>query len=395
MRIALFTNNYQPFCGGVTTSVDTLRHGLRGRGHEVWVFAPRFPAVRDADATIVRYPSIPAATYPEFSLAVPVSRRVARLVDTLDIDVFHAHHPFLLGPTARRFARRHGRPLIFTYHTRYEKYAHYVPLTRSLVEAAAIQLSRRFAARADAVIAPSAVIRDELVRRGVRSTIAVIPTGIDLDQFRPADATAVRHRLGLPVGDPLVLYVGRLDREKSVERVLGAFDRIAGTIPQARLVLVGHGTEAARLEAQARRLPAGARIHFAGVMPHDRVAAYYQAADVFLFASETETQGLVLAEAAACGVPAVAVAAPGCDEVVRDGETGLLTKSDPATLAEAAIGLLLDREQRSRMAVRARQIAEQAFDVRVQIDRTLALYQAAIDASLGRRPPARPGVPGE
>ncbi len=117
---------------------------------------------------------------------------------------------------------------MFTYHTRYEKYAHYVPLTRALVEAAAVRLSTRFAARADAVIAPSSVVRDELVRRGVRAPVAVVPTGVDLSHFRPANRGPVDVGLGLPEREPVLLYVGRLDREKSVERVLLAFDRIAG-----------------------------------------------------------------------------------------------------------------------------------------------------------------------
>ncbi|HXH83265.1 MAG TPA: glycosyltransferase, partial [Candidatus Tectomicrobia bacterium] len=185
MRVALFTNNYAPFCGGVTISVETLREGLAARGHEVWVFAPDLVGAVPA-ARVVRYPSIPAATYPQFSLAVPWSRRVARLVRATAFDVFHAHHPFLLGPAAARFARAAGRPLVFTYHTRYDKYAHYVPVTRPLVEAAALRLSTRFAARADAVLAPSAVVRDELRARGVASPIAVVPTGIDLGLFRPA-----------------------------------------------------------------------------------------------------------------------------------------------------------------------------------------------------------------
>ena len=130
VRIALFTNNYLPFCGGVTVSVETLRRGLVERGHEVWVFAPRFAGGGDALPRVARYPSIPATTYPEFPLAIPFSPRLARLVRRLGVDVFHAHHPFLLGPAAGRLARRLNRPLVFTYHTRYEKYAHYVPLSR-------------------------------------------------------------------------------------------------------------------------------------------------------------------------------------------------------------------------------------------------------------------------
>jgi glycosyltransferase involved in cell wall biosynthesis len=126
VRIGLFTNNYLPFCGGVTISVETLRRGLEACGHEVWTFAPRFPGAVDEAPRIVRFPSVPAGTYPEFTLAVPWAPRFARLVQSLDLDVYHAHHPFLLGPAARRWARRAGRPLVFTYHTRYEKYAHYV-----------------------------------------------------------------------------------------------------------------------------------------------------------------------------------------------------------------------------------------------------------------------------
>ena len=378
MRIALFTNNYLPFCGGVTISVETLRLGLESSGHEAWVFGPRLTGAEDVSVKVVRYPSIPVATYPEFALAVPYSRRIDRLVTALDFDVIHAHHPFLLGPAARRLARRNRRPLVFTYHTRYEKYAHYVPLPLGLVQAAALRISAGFAAQADAVLAPSAVIRDELHARGVRTPIAVVPTGVDLERFRPGDRAAARRSLGVGPAAPLVLYVGRLDREKSVDRVLAAFERVASTLTAAQLVLVGQGTETERLRRIARALPVAERIRFLGLRPHHSLAECYQAADVFLFASETETQGLVLAEAAACGLPAVAVDAPGCDEVVRDGDTGILTKGDPAALAEAVIGLLLDPERRRAMARRAREIAERLFDVKLQIDRTMAVYTDAV-----------------
>ena len=378
MRVALFTNNYVPFCGGVTISVETLRRGLDARGHEAWVFAPRFPGPVDDPPRVLRYPSIPAATYPEFPLAIPFARRLAARVRELDVDVFHAHHPFLLGPAAARLARRLRRPLVFTYHTRYDKYAHYVPLSRAVVARAAVALSARFARRADAVIAPSARIRDELLRHGVRAPVVVIPTGVDLERFRPAERAAARRALGLALDEPLVLYVGRLDREKSVERVLHAFAHVAGTLPRARLALVGQGKEAANLKLLAARLPCAPRVRFLGVRAHDTLPVCYQAADVFLFASETETQGLVLAEAAACGLAAVAVSAPGCEEVVHDGISGVLVKAEPTALAEAALGLLLDPERRTAMGARARAIAEREFDVRLQLDRTLAVYGAAV-----------------
>jgi 1,2-diacylglycerol 3-alpha-glucosyltransferase len=214
--------------------------------------------------------------------------------------------------------------------------------------------------------------------------VAVIPTGVDLARFRPGPRESARRALDLSPGAPVVLYVGRLDREKSVDRVLLAFDRLAGTLDRAQLWLVGQGKETIALRRLASTLASGDRIHFAGVCAHATLPVWYQAADLFLFASETETQGLVLAEAAACGLPAVTVAAAGCDEVVRDGETGILTKADPAALAEAAIGLLLDAERRAALGVRARQVAERSFDVEQQIERTLDVY-AGLSVGTARR----------
>src|SRR5262249_48595663 len=162
----------------------------------------------------------------------------------------HAHHPFLLGPAARRLGRRQRRPVVFTYHTRYEKYAHYVPLTRGLVETAAIRLSTRFAAAPHPGLPPSQVLRDALPARGRARPSAVVPTGVDLERFRPGSSAVARARLGLPGPGPLLLYVGRLDPEKSVGRVLLAFERVAAVVPDARLLLVGSGTESERLRRE-------------------------------------------------------------------------------------------------------------------------------------------------
>ncbi len=378
MRVALFTNNYLPFCGGVTISVETLRRGLEVSGHEAWVFAPRFPGA---------LPGCPARG------ALSLAARGDLSGVCPGHPVLAPHCPVRAGSRGGRPPRPSpiparprrgatgpadsGRPIVFTYHTRYEKYAHYVPLSRRLVESAAIRLSTRFADRCDMVIAPSTLLRDELQARGVRAPIAVVPTGVDLRCFRPGDRAAARLTLGLPAAGALLLYVGRLDREKSVDRVLLAFDRVASTVADAHLLLVGQGTESVGLRALARSLGASPRIMFLGARPHDALGDCYRAADAFLFASETETQGLVLAEAAACGVPAVAVSAPGCEEVVRDGETGLLTKSDPTALADATIGLLLDEPRRRQMGRAARAVAEREFDARLQIERTVEAYAEA------------------
>src|SRR2546430_5251131 len=155
MRVGLFTNNYLPFRGGVATAVEPLREGLDALGHRAWVFAPAPARALPEPAFVFRYPSVPAPTYPGFALPLPLSPRLARTARQLQLEIFHAQHPFLLGPAARRLARAEGRPIVFTYHTRYEKYAHYVPLPERLVAALARPLSRRFPGAADPGAAPA------------------------------------------------------------------------------------------------------------------------------------------------------------------------------------------------------------------------------------------------
>jgi glycosyltransferase involved in cell wall biosynthesis len=349
------------------------------------VFAPALAGDVADPPFVHRYPSVPAPTYPGFALPLPYSPRLARLAARLDLDIVHAQHPFLLGPTARRLARRTRRPLVFTHHTRYEKYAHYVPVNQRLVAALAVRLSCRFADRADLVVAPSERMAVTLVARGVRAPVVVVPTGVAVDRFVPGDRAAARRALGWPDDAPVCLYVGRLDPEKSVDRVIRAFGVIAEAVSGSRLVLVGQGTHEAALARLAAAGPARDRIHFAGGRAHETLARYYQAADLFLFASETETQGLVLAEAHAAGLAAVAVRASGVDEVVADGETGLLTKGEPGELADAAIGLLLDPERRRAMGRAARAVAEAEFSADRQVAVLLGHYERLLATGPRRR----------
>ncbi len=387
MRVALFTNNYVPFRGGVATSVETLREGLEGLGHRTWVFAPA-PSARVKDPPrVFRYRSIPAPTYPGFALPLPFSPRLARTARGLDLEIIHAQHPFLLGVTGRRLAHRQDIPFVFTYHTRYEKYAHYVPLPRRLVAALAVRLSCRFANAADLVVAPSVGIAEMLRARNVGAPVAVVPTGVPVDRFAPGDRVAARRRLGLPADGPLCLYVGRLDREKNVDRVIAAFGSIAGAVSAVRLSLVGQGSHAQALRRIAEASPARERIQFHGGVARDDLPPYYQAADLFLFASETETQGLVLAEAHACGLAAVAVRASGVEEVVVDGETGVLTKPDADDVADAAIALLLEPDRRRVMGQAARLVAERSFSASVQVAAMAAEYARLADRRRGGRAP--------
>lgn len=357
LRVGLFTNNYRPMLGGVATAVETTRAALERLGHRVVVVAPQASHPPAGESGVLRVPAVPAPTYPDFGLPLPIGPRLARVIGDLDLDVFHAHHPFLLGGSARRLARRAGRPLVFTYHTLYDKYAHYVPLPRRPVAWSAVAWSRRFADSAQLVVAPSSGLASRLRAQGVRQPILVLPTGVDLERFRPGNRLLRRHALGLPTSSPILLWVGRLDREKNVGFLLEAFDRVAAAHSQAILLLIGRGMQSAALAEQASRMLAANRIRFVGGVEPERVHHYLQAVDALVFASVTETQGLSVVEAMAAGLPVVAVRAMGVEEVVVDGVSGLLVPPDVPSFASAVLALLGDVGLRAKLAAGARAAA--------------------------------------
>jgi glycosyltransferase involved in cell wall biosynthesis len=358
--------------GGVPTAVETIRRDLEALGHEVVVVAPRMAGTADGERGVVRVPAVPAPTYPDFALPMPLGPSLTRRLRALDLDVLHAHHPFLLGVSARRLARAAGRPFVFTYHTLYERYAHYVPLPHEMVARRAIRWSARFADTADLVIAPSHFIARRLRTLGVRRPIEVLPTGVDLDRFRPGDRASARRALGLGPDDRVLLYVGRLDREKNLEFLLDAVARARA--PRTRLLLVGRGTQAAALRRVAAETGLGSRVEFRGGSPPTGLPAYYHAADAFVFASTSETQGLAVLEAMACGLPIVAVRASGIEEIVTDGVSGLLVPEDAAALAGAVDQILADDHLGAKLGVGGREAAS-SFGSTALAEQLVAAYR--------------------
>src|SRR5262249_34774005 len=300
------------------------------------------------ERSVIRVPGMPAPTYPDFALPLPLGPALTRRLHSLELDVFHAHHPFLLGASARRLAREAGRPFVFTNHTLYDRYAHYVPLPRGMVARGAVRWSARFADTADLVLTPSDFGARRLRAQGVRQAIEVIPTGIDLERFQPSDRAAARRALGLAPDARVLLYVGRLDREKNLDFLLDAVARVR--IPRLRLVLVGRGTQAVRLRRTATTRGLTNRVAFRGGAPPESLPTYYRAADAFVFASTTETQGLAVLEAMACGLAVVAVRASGIEEVVNDGVSGLLVPEDAEAFATAIDEILADSDLGAKLA---------------------------------------------
>ncbi len=324
MKIAFFTNNYLPFVGGVPIAIENLAHRLRARRHRVFIFAPEYEEPCDDDPDVFRIWSWTKFNATSFSLPLLMTLEPQSHFADLEPDLVHVHHPFLLGATGLNLGRAMRLPVVFTYHTMYEKYAHYLPFDEKMVGEVAVQVAWQFANCCDAVIAPSTDIRNILLERGVRVPVRVIPTGVDLMRFRGGDRRWLRRRCGIPEGAPVMLFLSRLAREKNVGFLLEMFALVAAEHPDVHLVMVGSGEEEETLRRQADDAGFGGRVHMPGTLTGRDLISAYRGGTVFVFASTTETQGMVVLEAMAARLPVVAVDAPGVRDVVVNGENGYL-----------------------------------------------------------------------
>ncbi len=352
MRIGIFSESFEPVINGVTTSIQTLRKALKDEGHETFVFAPAFPGHADTDPNVFRFRSILPPTVRDYPLAIPVKRGLLDLARRLKIDVIHTQTPFMLGWAGLRLGRRLGVPVVSTNHTQYAEYTHYFPLLPvAWSRAAVIRMLRRYYDACDLVVTPSQANKEILLGYGVSREIRVVPTGNALDIARDGAARqAAREQWGVDPDSTVLIYVGRLAREKNLTLLLDSFERLAKDHPAVRLVFVGGGPyeEGLKREATARGL--GDRVVVAGFVPREKVGRVYCGGDIFVFPSMTETQGLVLGEALAAGLPCVAVNAGGSPEMVRHGEDSFLCENDCADFTSRIDLLLRDAGLRRRFA---------------------------------------------
>ncbi|HET8904966.1 MAG TPA: glycosyltransferase [Saccharospirillum sp.] len=330
-RVLFFTNNFFPFISGVTISIERLLRGLKARGHEVKVVAPHYDQNGEPREDTFRVKTLVAfGRHREFRLANVFQPRIFKLFNQYKPDIVHLHHPFWLGSIGLWLARRHKVPSVYTYHTRLEMYAHYVPLPgRIFRNVISHELIRRFCNRCDGVVVPTFSTEEYLRLIGVKSPVCVQPTGIDFDRFNQRNEAAIaelRSRFNIGDEDRVLVSVSRLGKEKNIAFMVDAMQQLRQkTECRFRLLLVGEGDERQMLEEKIKALGLQDVITLVGAVGPEVIPAYYQLADVFVFASQSETQGMVILEAMAAGLPVVAVRSSGTDDVVQEGQTGYKT----------------------------------------------------------------------
>ena len=381
LSIALFSECYHPMRNGVVVSVSSFARVLTAMGHAVTIFTAHHPeqsSESDLDENVYRFLSVPMPSRARYPLPLPVaSARVWSALEELPFDIIHANSPMVLGHVARSLAQHRNLPLVFTYHTLIEEYGHYLPLPRGLSRRWAVRVSREFSNSSDHIIAPSAHVAERLRFYQVVKPITIIPTGIDIDLIDNVPPADIRTRYDIPPDVPLLVYAGRLAREKNLPRLLSAFRLILRTEPDTHLLLVGGGPFEEDICELSEEYGLDAHLHMAGFLPRDQVFQCMRAADVFVFASLTETQGLVIGEAMACHTPVVAVDANAEREVVTSGVDGLLVPNADEPFTEAVLTLLHDDALREKMGQLARQRAE-SLSARRRTEQLIDVYREVL-----------------
>jgi 1,2-diacylglycerol 3-alpha-glucosyltransferase len=380
MNILMMTNTFTPHLGGVARSVEAFTETYRKLGHRVLVVAPEFENMPADEVDVIRIPAIQHFNGSDFSVVVTTPGYLTKAVETFRPDVVHAHHPFLIGGTALRMARAYRLPLVFTHHTMYERYTHYVPGDSEALKRFVMRLSTNYANLCDQVFAPSESVAEVLRRRGVAAPLEVVPTGVDLDRFARGSGAGLRDILGIPRDAFVVGHLGRLAPEKNLDLLGRAICRFLACVPGAHVLVAGHGPSEAAIRTMFDDAGFADRLHLAGPLEREFVASAYRAMDVFAFASTTETQGLVLVEAMAAGVPVVGLDAPGVREVVVDGDNGRLVQTESASDFAAALESVatLDAAARRKLVRNAHATAER-FSITACAERALACYRRLSD----------------
>jgi glycosyltransferase involved in cell wall biosynthesis len=371
----MFANSYLPVVNGVVRSIMLYRQGLLNDCHFVGVFAPDARDYEDEQPFIFRYPAIPLPSQMKLSFPVVAAPHITWMVPRLKLDVIHAHHPVIVGAEAARFSEELDVPMVFTFHTMYHEYTHYfLGMDNDLVKQIVRRSVRDFANRADHIIAPSPAVVNLMPSYGIQKPVDILPTPVDIDKFKPRPNPLLNNpdRIRL-------IYVGRVAKEKNLDFLLRVFAQAAAKDERLEMLLVGGGPSLDDLRKLAKRLKIDHKVTFTDMVPFERVVDELSLADLFIFSSTSETQGLVVLEAMAAGLPLVMVESEALLYFVNPGQDCVVVPEKEDDMVAAILSLINDPDRLRAMGKAARKNAER-YSIPALTSRLLDVYQAAADA---------------
>ena len=375
----MFINYYTPSKGGMETSVINLSKGLEKAGHEVFIFAPEYPNYKDEEKNIFRYKSVRFNYGGYFYvIPIPIFSKMEEIVKNLDLDIIHSHQPYSLGNEALKFSKKFNIPLVFTYHIKYEEYSHYVPLVPESISRKYIRkITTKYSNQCDNIIVPSTAIKKLLIDHEIKAPISIIPSGINIGSFEKdiGQRDGIRKKYQVKPDDIMLITACRLTEEKNLKFLVRSFAKIRQKRDNVKFLIVGDGAVRKDLGKIAEELGIKDSIIFAGLVNRSEIVGLYQASDIFVFASLTETQGLVAVEAMAAGNPVIAIKASGIEDIVRSGEDGFLTSESEDEFSKNVLKIVDDKNLREKMSARAK-INSKRFSIEPWVEKVVRLYES-------------------
>ena len=376
MRILMMTNTYFPIVGGLEQSVYSFSEEFKTLGHEVLIVTPAFDGMPTEEPGVIRIPAIQKFNGTVFSVNFPISGLLTRIMKEFYPDIIHSHCPFFMGDLALRLSRQHAIPLVFTYHTMFEQYMHDWPIQNEGVKRFIVKLAAGYANSVDQVIVPSESIREILFKRGVKTPMEAVSTGVDLERFSKGNGKAFRVENQIPPDALVVGHAGRLAPEKNLEFLTNCMVEVLKKDPRVHALIVGLGPLEKMIKDTFKQAGLEKRLHLTGVLHYQHLVDAYFAMNVFAFASLSETQGIVLIEALAAGIPVVALDAPGVREVIEDYHNGrLLNEMDQQSFVDALIWALSRTPEELQTIKQVTRMMVQKYPINVSAKRMLEIYE--------------------
>ena len=376
LRVAIFSDSVLPILNGVSISVDALVGELRNRGHSVHLFAPQYFRHRDADPNIYRFRAIETPWAKNYPIAFPPFYRMLLKFRRHTFDIVHTHTPFAMGMVGLRWSESHELPIVSTYHTLYDRYTHYMKwFPRRYIRFRMAKHTNFYYNNVQHVITPSEASLKWLRRHAVNTPVSIIPTGSPRGPL--LDRMETRRALGISPESRVLLYVGRMAPEKNLSVLIEMAAIAMRADASVRLILVGDGPYRSECRRLVRHAGIGDRVRFEGFVARQDVDKYYAAADLFVFPSISETQGLVIQEAMMYGLPAVAVVGGGASDGIAEGVNGLIVRNDAVAFSEAVLSILGNESLAARLSDGAAK-ASRDRGVGAMTDRVLEVYEEAI-----------------
>lgn len=329
MKIAMFTDTYFPQVSGVATSIKILVDELEKRGHEVVIFTTSDPDAKGKiEKNIVRIPSIPFLFFTDRRMVISGMNKVYKIAKEKQFDLVHTHTEFGMGLIGKYVAYKLKIPIVHTYHTMYEKYLHYIANGHIVKPKHVQKISKYFCNSVSGIVAPGEKMANILKSYAIETTIQVIPTGVTVPVYNEENKIKLREFLGISKDEIVLLSLSRISKEKKIEKIIQAMPEIVSNVPNATLVVVGEGPYRQSLEELTKTLSISDYVKFVGEIPNELVCQYYQMADVYVNASDTETQGLTYLEALVNKLPVIAKKNEYLETIIKDDQLGKLFNQD-------------------------------------------------------------------